>query len=964
MSDNTDQTIRRFISRLKRSSIANYISSTHYIPLQAERYFQGKLKLDKRLIDALKTEGIQNLYSHQGEAIEHILKGDNVLVTTPTASGKTLVYNLPVLEAMLKDPSAKALYLFPYKALGQDQHKTLQGLIERIQMKGKISVGIYDGDTSSYQRKKLRMNPPNIIISNPDMLHYGMLAYHELWEDFLKELRFVVVDELHVYRGIFGSNCLQIFRRLRRICNYYGSAPRYISLSATISNPTDFVSSLFDLPFHVIDKSGAPARGRHFMFIDSDLSINTVAADLFILAIKQGLKTIVFTKARRITEIIYRRVVQRMPQLRDKISSYRAGFLPEERREIEQALFNDRLKGVISTSALELGVDIGGLDVCILVGYPGTITSTFQRSGRVGRGDRESLTVLLAHQDALDQYFIRNPQALFSSKYEGAVVDPRNIPILKNHLVCAAAELPLLSPEEEPFSEVMRQAVQQLEAEGALIRDHEDAIWYSTRKHPQIDVNIRSIGDTYSIVDTKSNSIIGTIDGIRVFYECHPGAIYLHRGMQYQAINIDTERHLVYVKPTHEQYYTEIRSATETEILDVKQKKPVKNFIAHFGTVKVTEQIHGYVKKKIQTGEQLGTFTLDLPPIIFETTALWIRVENFIKDKIDEENLHFMGGLHATEHCAISVFPLFALCDRYDIGGISFNYHPQLGCGAVFIYDGYPGGIGLANRGYEMVEELLKTSLTVINDCDCEVGCPACIYSPKCGSGNKPLDKEAAARVLQCLLNMKPLKEQTSSKKPANKDQPIKKLEKPKGIKVVVFDLETQRSAEEVGGWQNAHLMGVSVGVVWDSSDQQYHVYHHHQVDKIIEHLKSADLVVGFNQVRFDYKVLSGYSAFDFSKLNSLDILAHVKKRIGFRLKLEQLAEHTLNEHKAGDGLQALNWWAQKKLDKLVEYCKKDVEITLRLYQHGLNKGYLVYRNKDKKKVRLPVDFRQTNNEQ
>ncbi|HXH27891.1 MAG TPA: Zn-binding domain-containing protein, partial [Candidatus Polarisedimenticolia bacterium] len=570
---------------------------------------------------------------------------------------------------------------------------------------------------------------------------------------FFRSLDYVVVDELHVYKGIFGSHLHQILRRLQRIARRHGARPRFIASSATIANPGGLGEALVGRPFAVVDQSGAPRAERHLVFLNPTASPYTVATNLLAWALDEGLRAIVFTKARTTTELIHSWLLQAAPRHRGRVSAYRSGYLPEERREIERRLFEGSLQGVIATSALELGVDIGGLDVCLLVGYPGSIVSSWQRIGRVGREDRPSLTVLIAMPDALDQYFMSHPQEFLGRGFEEVVFDPSNRIVARAHLLCAASELPLEEPADGTLygPEMLRLAAE-LEREGVLARDAEGTRLYSLRRRPQRDVSLRSSGATYTILDEDANRVVGTIDAVRAFHETHTGAVYLHHGQTYLVRGLDIDTRRVRAAPAEVDYYTEVRGEKETEILEVLDERREGPLSACLGRLKVTERITGYEKRRLHGRDRLGLFDLALPPLRFETIGLWFTLPDAIRERILEEGGHFMGGLHAAEHALIALFPLLAICDRGDIGGISYPQHPQLNRAAVFVYDGHPGGVGLAAKGFAALPDLLRRTAALLAGCRCEDGCPSCVQSPKCGNNNSPLDKRQSALYLRDLL--------------------------------------------------------------------------------------------------------------------------------------------------------------------------------------------------------------------
>ena len=933
-----------------------------YLPAVNALYGEAP-DIDEALFSILKKGGITRLFKHQVEALRQIRKGANVLVSTPTASGKSLIYNLAVLDAILKNKAAKALYIFPLKALEQDQLKNLSPFLEGIEDR-KINARIYDGDTSTYRRKQIRSRIPEILFTNPDMLHTGIMAYPEQWKDLFSNLSFVVLDEVHTYRGIFGSHMNQVITRLKRLCAFYGSKPRFILLSATVDNPGEFGEKLIGEKIEVVNSSGSPRSGQHFLFLNPDISANFSSAKLFALCLQAGFRTIAFTQSRKVTELIHVWVSQLTPRLRDQVSSYRAGFMPEERREIEKRLASGKLLGVVSTSALEMGIDIGYLDICLLVGYPGTIITTWQRGGRVGRAGRASLVILIAKPDALDQYFMKHPEDLFGRSYEAAILDPHNPYVVKAHLPCAAAENPITMKDDCYWPKNLPEHLESLELKGQLIRAAEgDPMWLATQKSPQLRVNIRSAGATYTIFESGTGEAIGTISGIRAQKECHPGAVYLHRAKQYLVDDLILDKKDIIAHRAHTRYFTRVRSEKETEIIQVHRSRPRGQFLVREGALKVTEWITGYEKRALPGQELMGTFPLDLPPQTFETVGFWIEIEPVIKAWIEGQGRHFMGGIHAIEHGAIGIFPLFALCDRNDIGGICYPHHPQVNKSAIFIYDGYPGGVGLAQRGFDLVLELLERTLHLLKNCECEEGCPSCIHSPKCGSGNKPLDKAAAVMILQCLVGRIPLESLHGAVEALEEEESAVKKDAPvedsKAPRILFFDLETQKLAQDVGGWKNTHLMQVSVAVLYDTKEKAFFSFTEDEIDSLLAHMEKADLVVGFNVKRFDYAVLGAYTPKDLSTIKTFDILEDIHHRLGFRLGLDHLAMETLNQGKSADGLQAVKWFRQGEMEKLTKYCTQDVAVTRDLFMHGLEKGHLIYKTKKEgQRVRLRVDWK------
>ncbi len=917
----------------------------------------------------IKSAGIHDLYQHQADAVDLIRSGRHLVVATPTASGKTLIYNLPVLENVLKNQESKALYIFPLKALAQDQMRTFKEMAETHGLIKKPTIEIYDGDTTAWHRKRIREAAPNILLTNPEMIHLSLLAHHRKWADFFCDLDMVVIDEVHTYRGIMGSHMAQVFRRLRRICSFYGADPTFIFCSATVSNPSQLAQQLTGLNVDTITKSGAPLGTKHLVFINPVQGPAQTAILLLKAALHRGLRTIVYTQSRKLTELIAIWAGSQSGPFADRISAYRAGFLSEERREIEARLAKGDLLAVISTSALELGIDIGDLDLCLLVGYPGSIVATWQRGGRVGRNGQDSALVLIAGEDALDQYFMRHPKEFVKREPEAAVVNPYNTDILSKHLVCAAAELPLKPDEPFMAHETVKKTALNLEFTGKLLRSEDGKEIYSSRRAPHRHVNLRGTGSQYNIVSSKTGQSKGEIDGFRAFKETHPGAIYLHKGDTFLVDTLDPDTRTVKVSAARVDYYTRVRSHKNTEILDIYKQKKVCGTIAYTGRLKVTDQVTGYEKWRIHAKKKLGIVPLDLPPLIFETDGLWFKIPLGIQRQAEEKYLHFMGGIHAIEHAAIGIFPLLVMADRNDLGGISTPFHPQIGGAAVFIYDGVPGGAGLSRYAFKRAKKLLENTLGTISACPCESGCPSCVHSPKCGSGNRPIDKAAAYFLLEKIIMARNLETRIQKKSGSLKGKFRKnvavesnpaKIEAKKAkqnIHFGVFDIETQRSAQEVGGWNRADLMGISCVVLYDSKEDNYFEFLDNQVSSLIDHLKKFDLVIGFNIKRFDFRVLGGYSGFDFKKLPTLDILEQVHHRLGYRLSLDHLARVTLGEKKTADGLQALRWWKQGRIREIIDYCKADVKITKDLFLYGKKKGYLLFNNKAKKTVRIPVKW-------
>jgi DEAD/DEAH box helicase domain-containing protein len=938
---------------------------------KSAKYAHDLPPLNKILQNCLEQTGISKLYSHQHQAICSIIARNDVLVATPTASGKSMIYNLPVLNDLFCDDPGHSLYLFPLKALAQDQRNVLEKLFQKlpvaVQEKYQPVSALFDGDTSSYSRRKIRENPPRVLLTNPEMVHLSLLPYHQNWIDFFSKLRYIVIDEVHCYRGVLGSHMAWVLRRLQRIAAYYGAQPVFILLSATIGNPKELGELLLNKPVEVISDSGAPQAEKNMVFINPWDSAAHTASQLLEAAVKRDLRTIVYTQSRKMTELINLWTAPRLGQLSTKLSAYRAGFLPEERREIEQQLFSGELLGVISTSALELGIDIGDLDLCILVGYPGSIMATWQRGGRVGRKLRPSAIIMIGQEDALDQYFMRQPEDFFARDPESAVLNPDNSSIMDQHLLCCAAESPLLNDEELLNNSLIGSRVNVLSRKGSLLEMATGGKWISVRKYPQRHISIRGGGKKMSIIDMSSGEVVGEIDNVRGMKECHPGAVYLHRATTWLVDVFDFPAGEVLVHKETPKFFTRPMSEKRTEILQIIESKSCFGVQVYFGRVRVTEKVTGYQKRHSITQKLISTTNLDLPEQIIETESVWMDIPCSIVAFLEQEKYHFMGAIHALEHAMIALFPLLVLCDRNDIGGISCPLHEQTEMASIFIYDGYPGGVGLTREAFRKMDSLLMQTQKTIASCGCNTGCPSCVHSPKCGSGNRPIDKKACLVLLSEILKENAGKGDTITSinipsifPKALGDFPEKNSPQRKGLEVLptkfgVFDLETMRSAEEVGGWKNAHRMGVSVAVVYDSEINDFVSYLGSEVDKLVSHLASFDLIVGFNNKRFDNRVLSAYTDKNLALLPTLDLLEEIHSYLGYRLSLNRLAEQTLGTKKSADGLQALAWYKEGRIDLIQHYCKKDVEITRDILFHGLEQGFLLFANKAKQIVRLPL---------
>ena len=707
-------------------------------------------ELPAALSERLEEHGIDSLYLHQAAAWEAAARGEHFVVTTGTASGKTLAFNLPVLAALAEDPKLRALYLYPTKALAQDQIRSLSALKVK-----RVRPAIYDGDTESERRWQIR-KWANLILTNPDMLHIGVLPHHDRWGDVLSNLRYVIVDEAHVYRGVFGSHVGNVLRRLRRLARIYGADPQFLLASATIGNPGELARSLLGIDFTVIEDDGAPKAERTVALwnpplLDEELGLRgsalAEASKLKADLVSRGLRTLVFAKSRRAAELIHKFTAERLGDA-SALSPYRAGYTPAQRREIEQRLFAGELLGVSATNALELGIDVGLLDCVISVGFPGTVASLRQQWGRAGRRGH-GLAVLVASEDALDQYFMREPETLLERRVEAAILDHENPRVLDGHVAAAAFEAPLDEEDAEILgTEALRRAAEHPE----LQKTDAGYVW-AGRDYPAARFGLRSTSpDVFAVVEAQTGSVLGTIERERAYSTVHEGAIYLHLGESYRVAALDLAARSALVEPFNGDYYTQAKKETTTAIEEVLRSERRLGLELSFGRVSVTEQVVGYQMKSIRDQSTIELVALDLPQTSFDTEAVWYLPE---PDQLVglEQMPRLLGTLHAAEHAMIAILPLWAMCDRWDIGGLSTNLHFQTARPTIFVYDGHTGGVGITERGFDVFEGWVEDTAKMLEGCPCESGCPSCVQSPKCGNLNEPLDKAGALELLGRLLH-------------------------------------------------------------------------------------------------------------------------------------------------------------------------------------------------------------------
>jgi DEAD/DEAH box helicase domain-containing protein len=727
--------------------------------------------LHPELLGALSRIGIEQLYCHQAQALEAAWEG-SVIVTTGTASGKSLCFNLPTIEVLCREPRARALYLYPTKALAQDQARALAafGLPQRVR------PAIYDGDTPKEARGEIRRNA-NVVLTNPDMLHLGILPNHRAWAELFANLAVVVIDEAHVYRGVFGSHVANVIRRLRRIAAAYGTQPRFLLTSATIANPLDLAQRLTGLTdFKLIDDDGSPTPARQIAIwnppliderIGSRLPASAEGAELLAKLVSSGARTICFVRSRRGVELLTRLVRQRLqakdPDLAQLVIPYRAGYTAQQRRELEARLLSGELRAVVTTDALELGIDIGQLDAAVVVTFPGTVASLRQMWGRAGRRGN-GLAVYIAGEDALDQFFCRHPADFLERPVEAAILDHESLQIHLQHLLCAAHEGALsagdadtLGPRWEAYAEVLvgNGALRARQSRSAATLAPTSYVPRRPGSYPAAEVSLRSASaERFAIVEIDSGEMLGTVEAARAHSTTHQGAIYLHLGNAYEVLQLDLERRRALVKAFEGDWYTQPKVETDTAIERLLDRRTALGVSVSLGEVSVTETVIAYQRKRISDHSQIDLVALDLPQTTFPTQALWYEpgpaLGSLGEPAIPLEAL--LGALHAAEHAQIAVLPLIAMCDRWDIGGLSTNLHPQTSGPTIFIYDGHPGGVGIARTAFARFTELCQDAQKLIAGCRCSKGCPSCVQSPKCGNLNEPLSKAGARMLLDSLL--------------------------------------------------------------------------------------------------------------------------------------------------------------------------------------------------------------------
>lgn len=716
--------------------------------------------LNGRIIDYLESKDVK-LYEHQAEAYEHIQNKENIIITTPTASGKTLAFNLPIMETMIEDEEATALYIYPAKALSNDQLHILENLEKELDIK--TNPRTYDGDTPKDERYGIRQKS-RIVLTNPYQLHL-ILRWHPQWERFYGNLKYIVIDESHYYKGVFGSNVAFLIRRLKRIVNStYGSNPQFILSSATLANPLELANKLTGEEFVLIDKDASPSGEKDFILYNPFInkkknkrnskspSMHVETEEIFSYLISKNIQTLCFTVSRKMAELIARwsknEINAVKPKLVDRVAAYRAGYRPEERREIEEGLKSRKYLGVTCTNALELGINIGSLDAVIISGYPGTMVSVWQQSGRAGRSNQKSLAILVAFENQLDQYFMNNPDFFFDKPHENVFIDLNNSILRNAHILCAAKEHSLTSEESDKYFNTPVEVLDNLVKVKDLKKTPRGTYVYPYDDNPAFNHSLNQLSNEEFRV-FYNRQVLETMERSQVYREAHEGAVLINKGESYIVKKLNLKNKTVNVVKEDVDYHTLVLNNVDVNIKRKISKTKFGNLTIYFGELTVTEDYYKY--KKMQFSKTVGSFDLDLPPLKFTTKGLWFTIPDYLREDVEDaydgESI-FEGGLHGVEHALIGLFPLHVMCDRSDIGGLSTKYHEDTQESTIFIYDGYEGGIGITEKAIEIFPELVKSTFDLLKNCDCVDGCPACIYSPKCGNDNKPLHKKATKHIL------------------------------------------------------------------------------------------------------------------------------------------------------------------------------------------------------------------------
>jgi DEAD/DEAH box helicase domain-containing protein len=743
------------LDELAQEHFDRVVASTS-LPAREPRPAAGAPELHERIVERLRSRGVETLWSHQATAVDALRAGRSIVVATGTASGKSLCYQLPVVDAIASGGRDTTLLVFPTKALAQDQLRSF-----REWLVPEVVAATYDGDTPTDERAWIRTHA-NVVLTNPEMLHMGILPGHDRWATFLLRLRYVVVDELHTLRGVFGSHVAHVLRRLRRLCEHYGSSPTFCFTSATIGNPAELASRLCGLPVDAIDVDGSPRAERKFAVWQRPLvdaqsgtrsSANLETAMVLSRFVADGHQTLAFTRSRKGAELVATHARSALAQHDGAapVAAYRAGYLADERRELEGRLARGELGGVVATSALELGIDVGSLDAVVLNGFPGTLASMRQQVGRAGRSHRRAAAVLIAGDDQLDQWYARHPDELLHRRAEAVVVNPDNPFVARAQIACAAHELPLTHADEQWFGDALDDAVRDLVLDDEL-KPRLGTMYWAGREPPAPRVGLRTGSSVeFQLVD-PAGRLVGTVDAARAFHVAHPGAIYLHQGRQHRVRELDVDHRVAVLDPADDaDEHTQPREETDISVVSTDRSVAAGAGTAHLGAVTVLHDLVAYQRRRTSTNEVLEVVPLDFPPRELTTRACWYTVPLDTLLAAGLEPSRVIGAVHAAEHALIGLLPLFAICDRWDVGGVSMALHPQTGDPTIFVYDGYPGGAGIAELAFEMLDRHVRSAHELVRDCPCDDGCPSCVQSPKCGNWNEYLDKRAAIVVLEAL---------------------------------------------------------------------------------------------------------------------------------------------------------------------------------------------------------------------
>lgn len=732
-----DMNLKQILEILKNdNNFTKNVTSWVEIP-EKEAVFSEFPEIDKRIVDILNKRGINQLYSHQRSAIDKVNLGKNIIVVTPTASGKTMCYNIPIINSIIKNNESRALFLFPTKALAQDQTSELMELITELNVD--IKTFTYDGDTPNTARKAIRQ-AGHIVVTNPDMLHSGILPYHTKWNKLFENLKYIVIDEIHHYRGVFGSHLTNVIRRLKRICEFYGSKPQFICCSATISNPKQLAENIIEEDILLVDNNGAKMGARHIIFynppvVNKELGIRKSSIfevkNIATNFIKNDIKTIIFTKSRLNVEVILtylKDLFFNKTGKSDLIRGYRGGYLASQRREIEQGLRNGWIRGVVTTNALELGVDIGDLDVCIMCGYPGTISSTWQQAGRAGRRNSVSAVIYVANSSPIDQYIVNNPNYFFGTNPESALVNADNLMILYNHIKCAAFELPFT--ENEKFGVETTNEILHFMEEARILRHVSNRWFYMSDSFPAAGISLRSASnENFIIIDITEpkHKVIGETDRFSAPMLIHQEAIYIHEGQQYQVEKLDYPNKKAYIRKVDVDYYTDANLAVELKVIDVFMEEKSNLTTKYIGEVMVVAMVTMFKKIKLNTHENIGSGPVNLPEIEMHTSAYFLSFNDEILKYLNFEELQ--NALNGVANILGNVAPIYLMCSPGDINVVQ-NIKSTFTClPTIYIYDTCPGGIGLSEKLYKIQNELVQNSIDIINKCECENGCPSCIGS-------------------------------------------------------------------------------------------------------------------------------------------------------------------------------------------------------------------------------------------